>query len=170
MVQRVDHAERGFRAAHGTAFTCLRATKYYQCSIKASLMTFRFSPERTLILAVGHDEEVGGFLGARCIAALLEERGVQLEVIIDEGGVVASDGFSFVHQPVAFVATAEKVVCCLDCVFRTFPDALLTTCTNGPICCAYPQNTAPDVWCVVQCIVWAMTKAYSSSFSCEENG
>ncbi|HEU4563050.1 MAG TPA: M20/M25/M40 family metallo-hydrolase, partial [Gemmatimonadaceae bacterium] len=46
-----------------------------------------FRPARTVHLAFGHDEEVGGTRGAREIAALLKRRGVALEMVLDEGGV-----------------------------------------------------------------------------------
>ena len=37
-----------------------------------------FTPKRTIYLAFGHDEEVGGSNGAAKIAALVEGRGVRL--------------------------------------------------------------------------------------------
>jgi carboxypeptidase PM20D1 len=66
-------------------------------------------------LAFGHDEEVGGSFGAAAIASLLQSRGVQLEFVLDEGGIVLADGVKpFVTDPVAIVGTAEKVsaLCC----------------------------------------------------------
>ena len=47
-----------------------------------------FRPSRTVYLAFGHDEEVGGTSGARGIAALLSNRRVELEMVLDEGGVI----------------------------------------------------------------------------------
>lgn len=67
-----------------------------------------FRPDRTLYLAYGHDEEVGGTAGARAIAALLESRGVALEMVIDEGGVIADGVLGAVRGPVALVGIAEK--------------------------------------------------------------
>lgn len=71
----------------------------------------RLSPKRTLYLAFGHDEEVGGALGAKAMAARLQERGVQLEFVLDEGGPLLVDGLHpFVQNTaVALVGTAEKV-------------------------------------------------------------
>ena len=47
------------------------------------------SPDRTIYLAVGHDDEVGGRDGAGEIAALLETRGVdEYALVLDEGGVI----------------------------------------------------------------------------------
>ena len=73
----------------------------------------RHVPERAVYLAYGHDEEVGGTHGAAAIARLLEARGVQLAFVLDEGGVVLSDGVPpFVTAPVAIIGTAEKVSPC----------------------------------------------------------
>ena len=44
-------------------------------------------PERTLLLAFGHDKEVGG-AGARATAQLLQANGTELAWILDEGGPV----------------------------------------------------------------------------------
>ena len=67
-----------------------------------------FRPARTVYLAYGHDEESGGTQGARQIAALLRGRGVQLEMVLDEGGVIADGIFPGVASPVALVGIAEK--------------------------------------------------------------
>ncbi|HEX5612761.1 MAG TPA: M20 family peptidase, partial [Burkholderiales bacterium] len=67
-----------------------------------------FRPARTIFLAYGHDEETGGTNGAREIAALLERRGVQLEMVLDEGGVIADGIFPGIAAPVALIGIAEK--------------------------------------------------------------
>ena len=73
------------------------------------LVRERFTPERTVYLAFGHDEEVGGMEGARAIARLLDERGVELGFALDEGGVVASGYLpELVATPIALVGIAEK--------------------------------------------------------------
>lgn len=73
-----------------------------------------YTPTRTIYISFGHDEEVGGGCGAASVAALLKTRGVQLELVVDEGGMVLMDGirpggFVLVDQPVAIVGTSEKV-------------------------------------------------------------
>jgi carboxypeptidase PM20D1 len=67
-----------------------------------------FRPGRTILLAFGHDEEVGGTGGARQIAALLASRGVRLEMVLDEGGVIGDGVLPGVPSPVAMVGIAEK--------------------------------------------------------------
>src|SRR6185436_1701264 len=48
-----------------------------------------FQPERTVLLAFGHDEEVSGVNGAKNLAALLRQRGAKPDFILDEGGAIA---------------------------------------------------------------------------------
>ena len=63
---------------------------------------------RTVHLAFGHDEEVGGTSGAAKIADLLAKRGVQLDFTLDEGLVVTHGILPGVEKPVALVGVAEK--------------------------------------------------------------
>ncbi len=80
-----------------------------------------FKPARTLHVGFGHDEEVGGKLGAAATARLLRQRGVALEAILDEGGAIFSDGLQpITSRPIALVATAEKVQCSLACTARLY--------------------------------------------------
>jgi carboxypeptidase PM20D1 len=67
-----------------------------------------FQPERTVYCAFGHDEEVGGQNGAAAIATLLASRGVQLEYVLDEGGLIADGSTLGMASPVALVGIAEK--------------------------------------------------------------
>lgn len=67
-----------------------------------------FRPARTVYLAYGHDEEVGGTHGAREIAALLKRRGVELEMVLDEGGLIGDGIMPSISAPTALVGIAEK--------------------------------------------------------------
>ncbi len=67
-----------------------------------------YQPERTVYLALGHDEEIGGLQGAREIASLLVERGERLEVVLDEGGAIMIGALPGIALPVALVGVAEK--------------------------------------------------------------
>jgi carboxypeptidase PM20D1 len=73
-----------------------------------ALLAEGFQPSRTVLLAFGHDEEVGGTHGAMQMAALLAERGVRPECVLDEGSVVADGIVPGVTAPVALVGIAEK--------------------------------------------------------------
>ena len=72
------------------------------------LISENFQPARTIYLAFGHDEEVGGTRGARRIAELLRQRGVQLELVLDEGGVIGEGLMPGVTVPTALIGIAEK--------------------------------------------------------------
>jgi carboxypeptidase PM20D1 len=65
-------------------------------------------PARTVYLAFGHDEEVGGKDGAREIARYFESQGIEFEFVLDEGGVVTRGMVPGVDQPVAIIGIAEK--------------------------------------------------------------
>ena len=67
-----------------------------------------FQPRRTVYLAFGHDEEIGGQKGAPRIAALLHSRGVELEYVLDEGLAITEGVVPNVSKPVAMVGIAEK--------------------------------------------------------------
>jgi carboxypeptidase PM20D1 len=91
---------RGAMDDKGSVFAILEAVE--------SLLTRNFRPERTIYLAFGHDEEIGGINGAAKIAALLGARHVQLESILDEGLNVFTGVISGLDLPAALVGIAEK--------------------------------------------------------------
>lgn len=64
-------------------------------------------PERTLYLAFGDDEEVGG-KGAQELASELFKRGVRAELVLDEGMVITKGIVPMIEQPVATIGTSEK--------------------------------------------------------------
>ncbi len=73
-----------------------------------NLLQQGFQPQRTIYLAFGHDEEVGGQEGAAAIAALLKSRGVHLEWVVDEGGAIVEGMFPGISEPIAMIGIAEK--------------------------------------------------------------
>lgn len=83
------------------------------------LLTRGFRPERTLLLAFGHDEELGGARGAIQIAALLARRGLKAEYVLDEGGIVTEGTISILDDPVALVGIAEKGSVSIEMVVET---------------------------------------------------
>ena len=64
-------------------------------------------PNRTVMLELGHNEEVLGS-GARAVAKLLGERKIRPALVIDEGGVLVNGIFPGVTRPVALIGMAEK--------------------------------------------------------------
>jgi carboxypeptidase PM20D1 len=64
-------------------------------------------PEHDIYLSFGHDEETSGS-GAMAIVDLLESRGIQPGLVLDEGGAVVEDIFPGVSGPIAVVGVSEK--------------------------------------------------------------
>ncbi len=67
-----------------------------------------FRPARTTLFAFGHDEEIGGGEGNKALAELLQQRGVTLAWVKDEGGVIGHGLLPGVNAPVAMIGVAEK--------------------------------------------------------------
>lgn len=83
-----------------------------------TLLSAGATPRRTVYLALGHDEEVGGRAGAAAIAALLQARGVRPAFVLDEGGAIATGLVPGVAGPVALVGIAEKGYLTLELTVR----------------------------------------------------
>jgi carboxypeptidase PM20D1 len=86
-----------------------------------SLLKEGYRPERTVLLAFGQDEEVDGKLGAGTIAQKLEEEGVHLEAVLDEGGAVLADLIPGIKSPVATIGVAEKGYLSLELTAKGAP-------------------------------------------------
>ncbi len=71
------------------------------------LSTEGFKPKRTIFIALGHDEEIGGADGNRKIAEWFRSHRIRLHTIIDEGGCVFTE-FPGLTSPAALVGVAEK--------------------------------------------------------------
>ncbi|HUP43273.1 MAG TPA: M20/M25/M40 family metallo-hydrolase, partial [Thermoanaerobaculia bacterium] len=93
-----------------------------------------FRPERPVILAFGHDEEIGG-RGAAAVAALLERRGVAPAMVLDEGLAVVEGVMPGVERPIALLGVAEKGYLSLE----------LRATAGGGHSSAPPRQTAIDL-------------------------
>ena len=72
------------------------------------LLKTGFQPKRTVYLAFGHDEEIGGPNGAKAIAHHLQEQGVRLAAVLDEGMPILQGSLPGVEIPVALIGNSEK--------------------------------------------------------------
>jgi carboxypeptidase PM20D1 len=99
-ITQSDIVGRGTLDDKGTLIGLLEAVE--------KLLEESYQPSRTIYLASGHDEEVGGANGAAAIAAHLKAKGVQAAMTLDEGGFIAEDLVPGVEKPVAMVNLAEK--------------------------------------------------------------
>lgn len=71
-----------------------------------TLLEEGFTPERTIHIGLGHDEEVGG-TGAEAMAARLEAQGRRAWIVLDEGGT-SLDSFPMTGGPVGLIGVGEK--------------------------------------------------------------
>lgn len=83
-----------------------------------ALLSQGVTPRRTVYLALGHDEEVGGRYGAAAMASLLLARGVHPAFVLDEGGAITTGLVPGVAGPVALVGIAEKGYLTLNLTVR----------------------------------------------------
>ncbi|WP_138379308.1 M20 family peptidase [Luteithermobacter gelatinilyticus] len=68
-----------------------------------------FQPERTIYFLFGHDEEVGSPEGgAATIGRHLQEQGIRLDFVLDEGMVISDGLLPDLSLPVALIGIAEK--------------------------------------------------------------
>ena len=72
------------------------------------LLAQGYTPKRTIYLAFGHDEEVGGDLGAVPMAAYLKNQGIEAAFVLDEGYAITQKLIPGVEPDVAFIGVAEK--------------------------------------------------------------
>src|SRR5712692_11456707 len=84
-----------------------------------SLLAEGFQPRRTVYLASGFDEEVGGLAGATKIAELLGSRGVRLDYVLDEGRALTQGIVPDLKQPVASIGIAEMGFLSVELVAET---------------------------------------------------
>lgn len=73
-----------------------------------SLIQSNYQPQRTLYLAFGADEEIGGKRGAAKIAQKLSQEGIQLAGVIDEGLLIIPGTMIGLQPRVALIGIAEK--------------------------------------------------------------
>ncbi len=72
------------------------------------LLKTDFSPERTHYFFFGHDEEVGGTLGAQTVAKYMTDNNIKPSYIVDEGYAVTKGLVPGMTSSVALIGIAEK--------------------------------------------------------------
>lgn len=76
-------------------------------SAAENLIKQGFTPENDIYFAFSGGEEING-KGARNIVNYFKEQGIELEMVVDEGGAVVDNMFPGVKQPCGLVGIAEK--------------------------------------------------------------
>jgi carboxypeptidase PM20D1 len=83
------------------------------------LATSGHQPARTIYLAFGHDEEVGGDLGARAISELFVSRGIgRFALVLDEGGMIVDGMVAGLDGMMGVIGIAEKGFVSLEVVVK----------------------------------------------------
>lgn len=67
-----------------------------------------YLPERTVYLAFGHDEEIGGKNGAIAIATSFAKENIRFEYIMDEGHLIVENALPGLNAPLGMIGVAEK--------------------------------------------------------------
>jgi carboxypeptidase PM20D1 len=91
---------RGTLDDKGSVLAILEATEF--------LLRSGYQPSRSICLAFGIDEEVGGHEGAHKIAEYLRSKGMQFEFILDEGQVAVKGAVAGIPGWIALIGIAEK--------------------------------------------------------------
>ena len=86
-----------------------------------ALLKSGFKPRRTVLLVFGHDEEVGGRLGAVKVTEHFKRKGMKLDAVIDEGLVVTEGLLPGIAAPVSLIGVAEKGSLSLQLVAEAKP-------------------------------------------------
>ena len=90
---------RGAQDCKGTMFAQLQAVE--------ELLAEGFEPPCDIYLAYAINEEIGG-LGAKMIAQHLAEQGIELSLVLDEGGALIDKAVDGMDRPYAVVGVTEK--------------------------------------------------------------
>ena len=91
---------RGAMDDKASLFSILEAVEW--------LLTESFTPERTILISFGYDEEIGGTQGAAKVAEWMQLMNVVPEFVLDEGGGLLSGDMLSINSLSAFVAMGEK--------------------------------------------------------------
>ena len=72
------------------------------------LLKQNYTPNRTIYLCLGHDEEISGKRGAKIISNWFKEQNIKPAMVLDEGGQIDTKHFKQLNRPFAVIGTSEK--------------------------------------------------------------
>ncbi len=72
------------------------------------LLKQNYTPNRTIYLCFGHDEEISGKRGAKVISNWFKEQNLKPAMVLDEGGQIDTKHFKQLNRPFAVIGTSEK--------------------------------------------------------------
>ncbi|BDD12778.1 peptidase M20 (plasmid) [Fulvitalea axinellae] len=114
-----------------------------------SLLKNNFVPERDILLAFGHDEEIGGSQGAEKIAEHLKSQGIEAEFVLDEGLMITQGMVPGIEKDVALIGIAEKGYLNVD----------ITAVVDGG------HSSMPKTYGAIDAVARAITKLNESPFT-----
>ncbi len=72
------------------------------------LLKEQFTPNRTIYLCFGHDEEISGKRGAKFYSQWFKDNNIKPALVLDEGGQIDTKHFERLKRPMAVIGTSEK--------------------------------------------------------------
>lgn len=72
------------------------------------LLKENYTPNRTIYLCFGHDEEISGKRGAKIYSQWFKDNNIKPALVLDEGGQIDSKHFEQLKRPMALIGTSEK--------------------------------------------------------------
>ncbi|CAN9516000.1 unnamed protein product [Ophioblennius macclurei] len=103
-----------FSAKEIDGFIYGRGTFDDKCALMGTLQALEYllmkgyAPRRGFYIGLGHDEEIHGHNGAKNIVRILEQRGVRLQFVLDEGLAILDGIIDGLEGPAAIIAVSEK--------------------------------------------------------------
>lgn len=82
------------------------------------LLSEGFTPNKSIYIAFGFDEETKGYLGARKTAEHFKSRDIKFDAILDEGAAIIEGFMPQIKVPLALVGVAEKGLASFDLIAR----------------------------------------------------
>ncbi|MBS1747449.1 MAG: M20/M25/M40 family metallo-hydrolase [Bacteroidetes bacterium] len=78
------------------------------CEAAEKLLKQGYQPQRSFYLCFGHDEELGGSMGAAKIVVWMQHHNIHPALVCDEGGFITKENFKELGRPIALLGVAEK--------------------------------------------------------------
>jgi carboxypeptidase PM20D1 len=72
------------------------------------LLKENYTPNRTIYLCFGHDEEISGKRGAKFYSQWFKDNNIKPALVLDEGGQIDTKHFEQLKRPMALIGTSEK--------------------------------------------------------------
>lgn len=72
------------------------------------LLRENYTPDQTIYLCFGHDEEISGPRGAKVIAQWFKDNKLSPTLVVDEGGMIDSENMPELGRPIALIGVGEK--------------------------------------------------------------